>query len=125
MRQTSRDAALRGNRRGKAGIGLKLALFLTMLMLPSAARAQKGGDYPRGQEARHVRMAACSYKSAGTTCSFSEGNQTFSGTCEATQNAQLACRNAVSKQGLNQSDDSFDQSDDSFHSGMDAGDIPQ
>ena len=56
-------------------------------------------------------------KAAGTTCSFALGNQKFTGTCEAAQQGQLACRNAVSKEGLNSDDSSFD-------SGMGAVDHP-
>ena len=100
------------------------ALFLaSQLVMPSAARAQGDGtsqssDNPRFQAWRHASLGACSYKSAGTTCSFSIENHSFTGTCEATQNGNLACRNIVSKQGLNSEDGSFDN-------GMSAGDIPQ
>jgi hypothetical protein len=118
MQQTSPDA----KRYGRGTIGKVAAAFIAALMLPSIAQAQSTGNspgnHPRVQEARHLRRAACSFKSVGTTCSFSLGGQTFTGVCEDVGQGQMACRNAVSKGGLERSDVAPD-------GGMSAGDIPQ
>lgn len=120
MQQTSRDVASKRNRRG--AIAFVAVFFMTALMLPSITRAQSDGNsprnHPRVQEARHVRRAACSSKSAGTTCSFPLGNQTFTGICEDVGQGQMACRNTVSKRGL-------DRSDVAPEGGMSAGDLPR
>jgi hypothetical protein len=124
MRQTSGNAFEDGHRQPSRALSLIVALFVSALLItPLAALAQgdsnsQGGGNPRFQAWRHASLNACSYKSAGTTCSFSIENHSFTGTCEATQNGNLACRNIVSKQGLDSQDGSFDN-------GMSAGDISQ
>jgi hypothetical protein len=124
MWQTSKTRALSKNRQRHLAIALIAALSLaSLLVMPLAAHAQSDGtwqssDNPRFQAWRHASLGACSYKSAGTTCSFSVGNQSLTGTCETTAKGNLACRNIVSKQGLDSEDGSFDN-------GMSAGDISQ
>jgi hypothetical protein len=123
MRQSSYDATLEGNRHPNRPIALIVIVFLSMLLLmPLAGHTQSDGNSQGGnsrfQAWRHASLGACSYKSAGTTCSFSIESHSFTGTCETTQKGNLACRNIVSKQGLDSQDGSFDN-------GMSAGDIPQ
>jgi hypothetical protein len=124
MRQTSGNAFKDGHRQPSRALSLIVALFVSALLItPAAVLAQgdsnsQGGGNPRFEAWRHASLNACSYKSAGTTCSFSIDNHSFTGTCEATQHGNLACRNIVSKQGLDSQDGSFDN-------GMSAGDISQ
>jgi hypothetical protein len=124
MRQTSKNAPLNGNRRPNRAIPLiGLLVVAVLLIAPPGAFAQgdgnsQGGENSRFQAWRHASLGARSYKSAGTTCSFSIGNHSFTGTCETMQKGILACRNIVSKEGLESEDDSFDN-------GMSAGDMSQ
>jgi hypothetical protein len=124
MRLTSGNAFEGRHRQPSRSLALIVALLATSLVIrPAAVLAQgdsnsQGGGNPRFRAWRLASLNACSYKSAGTTCSFSIENHNFTGTCEGTQNGNLACRNIVSKQGLDSQDGSFDN-------GMSAGDVPQ
>jgi tRNA A-37 threonylcarbamoyl transferase component Bud32 len=68
--------ALSKDRPPNLAIALIAAVFLaSQLLMPLAAHAQSDGisqssDNPRFQGWRHASLGACSYKSAGTTCSF-------------------------------------------------------
>jgi len=81
------------------------ALVLGALaMFSTAALAQpygppSGSYHPQWQANQHLRRAACSNKSVGSTCKVVLQGQTYGGTCQPTSpQGPLACRNLVNLQ---------------------------
>jgi hypothetical protein len=97
-------------------------LMTALLMFASPAQAQTNGGAPQGDRPqlnaiRQARLAACSYKSVGTTCTFSRDGQRTGGTCQPAGDGQLACFNVVGRPGF------YGHSPSA--GGMSAGDLPE
>jgi hypothetical protein len=105
----------------KFTIGVGAALFVTaMVMSAPAARAQYNASPPpfdqsQPQGNQHPRLAACSSKSVGDTCTFSRNGHTLSGSCQPLGGGQLACIDVIGRPGLLQHPPD---------AGMSAGDLP-
>jgi hypothetical protein len=105
----------------KFRIGVSAAFFVTaVLMSASAVRAQYNASPPAGANSQpqtnpHPRLAACSFKSLGSTCTFSRNGHTLSGSCQPVGGGQLACIDAIGRPGLLQHPPD---------EGMSAGDLP-
>jgi hypothetical protein len=86
----------------KSRIGVIASMLLTALVVfASAAYAQTNASPPSGDhpKVQHVRRDACLNNSVGTVCKVIVGEHTFSGTCQQTQQGQLACRDLVDTGG--------------------------
>jgi hypothetical protein len=105
----------------KFRFGVRAALFVTaVVMSAAAARAQYNASPPptgqsQSQTNRHPRLAACSFKSLGSTCTFSRNGHTLSGSCQPVGGGQMACIDAIGRPGLTQHPPD---------EGMSAGDLP-
>ncbi len=106
----------------KFPVRVSAALFvMTVVMSAPAAQAQyeavppwKGAP-PQSQSRPHPRLAACSSKSAGDTCTFSRNGHTLSGSCQPLGGGQLACIDVIGRPGVMQHP---------ADAGMSAGDLP-
>jgi len=103
-------------------IGVSAAFFATVVLMsaPGAVRAQYNASPPppgqsQSQPNQHPRLAACGFKSAGDTCTFSRNGHTMSGSCQPVGSGQLACIDAIGRPGLLQHPPD---------AGMSAGDLP-
>jgi hypothetical protein len=103
-------------------IGVSATLFATAILIlaPLAARAQYNASPPppgqsQSQSNQHPRLAACSFKSVGSTCTFSRNGHSMSGSCQPVGGGQLACIDVIGRPGLMQSPPD---------AGMSAGDLP-
>ena len=107
----------------KFPIGVSAVLFMTAVVMsaPAAVRAQYNASPPpfdqsQSQANRHPRQAACSFKSVGSTCTFSRNVRTLSGSCQPVGGSgQLACIDVIGRPGLLQHPPD---------AGMSAGDLP-
>jgi hypothetical protein len=103
-------------------IGVSAAWLVTALVMsaPGLVRAQYNASPPppgqsQPQTNQHPRLAACGFKSAGDTCTFSRNGHTMSGSCQPVGGGQLACIDVIGRPGLLQSPPD---------AGMSAGDLP-
>jgi hypothetical protein len=106
----------------KFPIGVSAVLFVTAIVMsaPVAVRAQYNASPPpdgqsQSQTNQHPRLAACSFKSVGSTCTFSRNGHTLSGSCQPIGGGQLACIDVIGRPGLIQHPPD---------EGMSAGDLP-
>jgi hypothetical protein len=106
----------------KFRIGVSAALFVTAVITSvPAVRAQYNASPPwkgapsQSQANPHPRLAACSFKSLGSTCTFSRNGHTLSGSCQPVGGGQMACIDAIGRPGLTQHPPD---------EGMSAGDLP-
>jgi hypothetical protein len=106
----------------KFRIGVRAALFVTAVITSApAVRAQYNASPPwkgtpsQSQGNPHPRLAACSFKSVGSTCTFSRNGHTLSGSCQPVGGGQLACIDVIGRPGLLQHPPD---------EGMSAGDLP-
>jgi len=93
----------------KFTILVRTACIVTAVAMsaPAAVRAQYNASPPpdsqsQSQTNRHPRLAACSFKSLGSTCTFSRNGHTLSGSCQPVGGGQMACIDAIGRPGLTQ-----------------------
>jgi hypothetical protein len=103
----------------KFRIGVSAALFVTaVIMSAPASRAQYNASPPssdHSQSRPHPRLAACSFKSVGATCTFTREGHRLNGSCQPVGGGQLACIDAIGRPGILQHPPD---------EGMSAGDLP-
>jgi hypothetical protein len=102
------------------GVGAAFLVAAIVMSAPGPARAQYNASPPppgqsQSQTNHHPRLAACSFKSVGSTCTFSRNGHTMSGSCQPVGGGQLACIDVIGRPGLLQSPPD---------AGMSAGDLP-
>jgi len=102
-------------------IGVSATLIATAILMsaPGPVRAQYNASPPpdgqQSQPNQHPRLAACSFKSVGSTCTFSRNGHMLSGSCQPVGGGQLACIDVIGRPGL-----TLHPPDE----GMSAGDLP-